>query len=246
MTESIKIILSDENIFAISKPPGIAFHGDGKDKGILQIIREQQDQGLIKTSDRLYPVHRLDRITSGILIFACGRKNANQLSNEFRHGRAEKYYVALSDRNPYKKKGKISGDMIRGRNSTYILTRTHENPAITYFQSFSLSKVQKGLRLYVLRPKTGKTHQIRVAMKSISAPILGDGLYSRFDQARKEERAYLHACAMHIRVAEKDYWLTDEPSGGKFDHPEFVKLWKSLGKPWKLEWPVQERKKKSS
>jgi len=245
MTEGIKILLSDDQIFAVSKPPGIPFHGTGKEKGILQIIREMETEGKIQTPGRLYPVHRLDKITSGILIFACGRKNANLLSNEFRHGRAEKYYAALSNRTPYKKKGRISGDMERGRNSTYILTRNHNHPAITFFQSFSLSKIEKGLRLYVVRPKTGRTHQIRVALKSISAPILGDGLYSRFDLARKEERAYLHACALHIKLNEKHYWILDPPSGGKFDHPEFVKFWMKLGKPWDLDWPFDRKRIKS-
>jgi tRNA pseudouridine32 synthase/23S rRNA pseudouridine746 synthase len=83
-------------------------------------------------------------------------------------------------------------------------------------------------------------------MKSISAPILGDGLYSRFDEARREERAYLHACAIYFKVADKEYWITDDPHGGKFDHPEFIQLWKSLGDLRNLNWTVDSKRKKSS
>ena len=76
--------------------------------------------------------------------------------------------------------------MQKSRNGCYQLCRSHNNPAITYFTSHTLAP---HLRAYVLQPKTGKTHQLRVAMKSLGSPILGDVRYGGTPAAR----TYLHA-----------------------------------------------------
>ena len=76
--------------------------------------------------------------------------------------------------------------MARSRRGTWKLTRDEDNFAVTRFSSQSL---KPGLRLFVLQPFTGKTHQLRVAMKSIGSPILGDTLYGG-DEA---EHLFLHA-----------------------------------------------------
>ena len=58
----------------------------------------------------------------------------------------------------------------------------------------------RALRFFVLRPLTGRTHQLRVACKSLGAPILGDALYAGKEEARKEDRAYLHAAAVRVAL----------------------------------------------
>ena len=143
-----RVLASTDNYLVVHKEPGISFHSKGNTKGILQIIRQMEIEQKIQSGPRLFPVHRLDRISSGILLFARGRKNANLLSNEFRHNRVDKYYVALSNRTPKKKQGHITGDMIKGRRGTWILTRNHKNPAITRFKSKHIQGRRPGLRLY--------------------------------------------------------------------------------------------------
>ena len=97
-----------------------------------------------------------------------------------------KTYLALGTDKPSKKQGWIKGDMEKSRRGTWKLMRSMENPAVTKFNSHSL---EPGLRLFVLHPHTGKTHQLRVAMKSLGSPILGDTLYG----GKPASRMFLHA-----------------------------------------------------
>lgn len=244
--EEIQILKTTPDYIAIYKPPGIAFHStEDHGTGILPRLRDMESAGVIPSGDRIFPVHRLDRVTSGILLFARGRKNTNQLGNEFRHGRVEKVYLALSDRKPIKKQGWITGDMQKGRNGAWILLRTRKNPAVTRFFSFSIPGRRPGLRLYLLRPSTGKTHQLRVAMKSNRTPILGDPLYSQFDLAREEDRTYLHACALRFELNGKVETIVVPPrTGAEFQSEQFLSLYSSLGD--LFSYGLQESKKKPS
>ncbi len=234
----VRVLKSSENYLVIYKPEGIPFHAVGAKDGILQVVRKMEEQKKIPPGDRLYPVHRLDMVTSGILVFARGRKAANELGNEFRFSRVEKYYLALSDRPPKKKQGTVIGDMTKGRGGAWILTRDKRNPAVTHFLSRSIPGRRSGLRLFVLKPKTGRTHQIRVAMKSLGSPILGDPLYSRFDLARAEERTYLHAYAIRFKLGEETVTVTEPPeSGAEFQTDAFQQVLRSVHDPFRLQFP---------
>lgn len=178
-------------------------------------IRRFIAEGTLAENPRIFPVHRLDRLCSGILVFARGRKNANLLANSFRHQRVEKVYLALSDRKPKKKHGTIRGDMARSRRGTWKLLPSQSRPAVTSFVSLAVPKRRQGLRLYVLRPYSGKTHQLRVAMKSLAAPILGDTLYhTPFEISRAEERCYLHSFAIRFRLNQEEVSLIEPPDSG--------------------------------
>jgi len=86
----------------------------------------------------------------------------------------------------------------QARNGSWKLLRSVENPAVTQFFSFGLTP---GLRLYLLKPHTGKTHQLRVALKSLGVPLLGDTRYG----ADKSDRAYLHAWQLAFELDGKSY-----------------------------------------
>jgi tRNA pseudouridine32 synthase/23S rRNA pseudouridine746 synthase len=129
------------------------------------------------------------------------------LAQRFAERRVEKLYVALSDRRPLKKQGSVRGDMERARNGAWRLARSTENPARTEFSSRSL---RPGLRLFVLHPATGKTHQLRVALKSIGAPILGDARYG----GSSADRGYLHACGLRFEHAGTSFQFGRLPTAG--------------------------------
>ena len=232
------VLESSPKVLIVRKPEGMSFHSVGAKPGVLQVLRRMEEEGRIPPGDRLFPVHRLDQVTSGILVFARGRRAANLLGNEFRHGRVKKIYLALSGRKPSRKQGSIIGDMEKGRGGAWILLREKKNPAITRFLSYSVPDRRPGLRLYVLLPKTGRTHQLRVAMKSLGAPILGDPMYGRFDLAREEDRTYLHASYLEFELEGKRYQITDLPvSGEEFTSPPFQELVDSLGSLASLSFP---------
>lgn len=107
-------------------------------------------------------------------MLATSREAAGELVSAFRKRQVHKYYVALSDRKPSKKMGSVVGDMEKGRRGAWLLARTHADPAVTRFTSVGVPGGRPGLRAFLLKPETGRTHQLRVALKSLGAPVLGD------------------------------------------------------------------------
>jgi tRNA pseudouridine32 synthase/23S rRNA pseudouridine746 synthase len=230
MSEFYQVLEHNDDFVLVDKAPGIAFHGDdiheGADReGLLS--RLKSDLNL----EALYPVHRLDRVTSGLLVFAKTKAVNRSLSQQFEQREIEKYYLAISNKKPKKKQGKIVGDMARGRRGAWKIAPTSENPAITQFFSQALPA---GGRLFLLKPRTGKTHQLRVALKSLGAPILGDTLYSG-DSA---DRTYLHAYALAFTLSGIRHQFVCAPTlGTGFLCEGFSQTLTQYGEPWGLSWP---------
>ncbi|MFP4165448.1 MAG: TIGR01621 family pseudouridine synthase, partial [Chitinispirillaceae bacterium] len=224
-----KLISIEKEFLIISKHENVSFHKDQNRTGLVQKIRNDLQL------DKLYPVHRLDRMTSGLLLFALNKTTAAELSNQFAQGNVEKFYVALAGNKPKKKQGTVMGDMCRSRNGTWKLSRTRSNPAITTFKSISMSP---GIRTFLLRPLTGKTHQLRVAMKSLGVPVLGDPLY--FPAADNTfDRGYLHAFGLEFTLKERRYTFTEMPYQGRlFGSEEFRRSFESLEDTRKLMQPT--------
>lgn len=179
-TDMFTVLLQHPDFILINKPAGLSVHRDGEAAGLCALLAAQTGD------ERLWLVHRLDKATSGVLLLARNRRAAAELCAVFAEHRAEKTYWALSDRKPSKKQGRIKGGMEKARRGAWKLTRNSNNPALTDFSSRSLAP---GLRLFELHPKTGRTHQLRVAMKSLGSPIIGDTLYGGSPSARM----FLHA-----------------------------------------------------
>ncbi|MFN3604340.1 MAG: pseudouridine synthase [Leptonema sp. (in: bacteria)] len=236
--QKIKILDGQQDFLVIYKPEGLAFYEDNTQVDLLKIIRFMEQEKLLPEGERIFPVHRLDKITSGILLFARGRKAANFLGNSFRFQRIQKIYLALSYKKPKKKQGVVIGEMVKDRNSKWRLTFSMENPAITLFKSFPLiTEDAKYFRIFLLKPVTGKTHQIRVAMKSLGSPVIGDPLYTRPSLARLEDRAYLHAYGIRFEYKEKIYEYIQPPStGGHFLYQDFRNFIKEIGNPFLQNW----------
>jgi len=161
----------------------MSFHAESQEIGFMQWMHESYPDQLF------YPVHRLDRITSGLIILAKHKKAAQAFGQMFEQHLITKYYLALSAKKPKKKQGTIKGGMQQGRRGSWMLNQSNTNLAHTQFFSCLL---KPGIRLFVLKPKTGKTHQLRVALKSVAAPILGDERYG----GEVSDRGYLHAYSL--------------------------------------------------
>ena len=107
--------------------------------------------------------------------------------------------------------------MKKSRRSQWKLTRTEEAPAITNFVATRIQfgkRTQDAIYLFIFTPLTGKTHQLRVAGKSLGSPIAGDILYAAADEARKEERAYLHAYAIRVNTLSGPMQVVCPPKHG--------------------------------
>lgn len=207
MPPPFSIIRQTDDWLAIAKPEGIGMHTEENQKGIVVSAAEQ-------LGTELWPVHRLDKVTSGILLLAKNKMAAARLSRLFSEHKVQKYYLAASAEKPKKKQGWIKGDMAKSRNGSWKLLRTQDNPAITRF--VSQHHEQSGLRLYLLKPTTGKTHQLRVALKSLGAPILGDQRYG----GKPADRTYLHAFALCFEDNGELIQLLLQPHSGNWpDRP---------------------------
>lgn len=241
----IQLIAQNKDFIIIYKPEGLSFYEDGPRWDLMKIIRYMEKEKILPEGERIFPVHRIDKITSGIVLFARGRKASNLLGNQFRHKKIEKIYLAISLEKPKKKQGIILGDMIKDRRSKWKLQHSTTNPSITMFKSFPIITEQgEYLRLFLVKPITGKTHQIRVVLKSLSSPILGDPLYSRPSIARQQDRTYLHAYGIQFKFEGKQYQYIVPPNSGKYflnkDVDNFIK---QLGNPFELNWNYKIPKK---
>lgn len=234
----IETLYSSERLLAIHKPPGVPFHQEKERDGILTLLRSAEGSGDLPNLGPLFPVHRLDAITSGVLLFARDRQTARLVSDAFATQQVTKLYIALSAKRPKRKQGLIVGDMARSRRGAWKLLRSRENPARTRFLTRSIPNRRPGLRLYLLQPETGRTHQLRVAMKSLGAPVLGDPSYGNREEAKLEERAYLHACGLQLRCGSERVSILCQPaSGEEFCSAEFAEAWESLVERWEDLFP---------
>lgn len=205
----LKILYQDDYLVAIDKPSGWFVHRsllDPKVKSVvLQTLRDQ-------IGCYLYPIHRLDRPTSGVLLFALDREAARELSTQFREDRVEKSYLAIV-RGFTPKKGtihhalKVHLDKIADH--PWLADNTHikEQEAETDFTTLKQCELPIPIGRYAtsryslvkLRPITGRKHQLRRHMNHISHPIIGDTRYGdlRHNRSFREhffsDRLLLHA-----------------------------------------------------
>ncbi|NVJ60567.1 MAG: RNA pseudouridine synthase [Gammaproteobacteria bacterium] len=177
------IIKQTDDWLVINKPAGHTLHNEAGD-GFIFSLKAKLNLPF------LAPAHRLDKVTSGCLLLAKNSQSAAHLSKQFQDQSVGKIYLAITKGKPKKKQGLISGDMSQGRNGNWRLEHSKQQPAITEFYSIGF---QEGLRVAIVKPVTGKTHQIRVALKSNGSPILGDQRYATISSNSIDiDRCYLH------------------------------------------------------
>jgi len=197
------LVYEHPDFILVNKPAGVSVHKDDTEQGYVGALSE-------KRAEPLWLVHRLDKMTSGLLLLARNQAAAAELSGCFAARQVDKLYLAISRHKPKRKQGMISGDMEPARRGGWKLTHGHLNPARTEFISKNFAP---GYNLILCHPLTGKTHQIRVALKSEGAPILGDRRYE--SDAPVADRGYLHAWQLGFRYQDVEYRLRADPDAGE-------------------------------
>lgn len=190
----LSIVFRHPDFYVLDKPAGAPMHANDNELSVVHQLSKQ-------LGEPLWPVHRLDTPTSGALLVARHHDAAAALSGLFAHREMQKYYLAISAGKPKKKQGLISGDMQKVRRGNWRLLHSQENPAQTRFISHSL---KPGYRFYVLKPITGRTHQLRVALKSLGVPICGDERYG----GEVAEHLHLHAWKLQFHYAGETFNIT--------------------------------------
>lgn len=234
---AITLVDNQPDFLVVDKPANINFHDEDElGSGFYSQVKQFAISELgIK---EIYPVHRLDKITSGLMIFAKNITSARAFQVMFEQHQVQKYYLAIADGKPKKKQGLIKGDMEKSRRGMWKLMRTMNSPAISQFYSYSIAPKR---RLYLIKPHSGKTHQIRVALSSIGVPILGDTLYNSANKqtGNNIDRGYLHAFALSFTLANEEHQYCLAPTiGDVFNESTTVTAIKQLTPVWQVSWPT--------
>lgn len=191
----LPILYEDDDVIVVNKPSGLLTHAKGglsDEPTVAEIIR--QKTSFATDTDRPGIVHRLDRDTSGLLIIAKNPESAAHLQRQFAERTAKKTYIAITDGKPKLKAAKI--DLPIGRNPSAPSTfRIDPNgkPAQTTYHVLTENDTQS---LVELKPTTGRTHQLRVHLAHLNAPILGDRVYGKSSDCRM----MLHAQKLEITL----------------------------------------------
>jgi 23S rRNA pseudouridine1911/1915/1917 synthase len=198
--EELPILYIDDNVIVVNKPAGVLTHSKGAlndEFTVADFFRRYTTFGLETTRPGI--VHRLDRDTSGVIIGARNNETALLLKKQFADRLTKKIYAAVIDGVPKLEKALI--DLPIGRNPSApskFRVDSKGKPAITAYEVLKSNGVQS---LIELRPKTGRTHQLRVHMQYINTPVAGDRVYGTQDSA---SRLCLHAQSLEITVPLSD------------------------------------------
>ena len=191
----LPILYEDDDVIVVNKPSGLLTHAKGglsDEPTVAEIIRPKTS--FATDTDRPGIVHRLDRDTSGLLIIAKNPESAAHLQRQFAERTAKKTYIAITDGKPKLNAAKI--DLPIGRNPSAPSTfRIDPNgkPAQTTYHVLVENDAQS---LVELKPTTGRTHQLRVHLAHLNAPILGDRVYGKSSDCRM----MLHAQKLEITL----------------------------------------------
>lgn len=180
----IPVIYQDNDFIAVVKPSGLLVHRSEIDKHETRfLIQELRDQ----IGKKVYPVHRLDKPTSGLMLFALTPDSQKELSSQFELNHVRKNYLAIVRGFPLKNetidyplKEKA---VFKSQDKSVLPTKE----AITHYQRLEQFEINAAIDKYAtsryslieVTPKTGRRHQIRRHMKHISHPIIGDTSYGK-------------------------------------------------------------------
>lgn len=195
------ILFENDEMIAINKPAGWAVQGGTNTSLHLDHLwRAAFDQGLFSLSEPPRIVHRLDKNTTGVLVFAKTREAAQRLGAAFKEGAVKKVYHAITVEIPSPESGTISQPLKKreGKQGEKMEIDPEGKEAITDYKVLKTN--DRGFARIELRPQTGRTHQLRAHCAFLGAPILGDGKYGSFRAHPLEKRTplMLHASALTL------------------------------------------------
>lgn len=208
MQQMLNILHLDDALVAIDKPPGLLVHR-------TQLDAHEEVAALQKLRDQLgrpvWPVHRLDKGTSGVLLFALDADTASAVGQAFERGEPSKHYLALVRGWPGADAGAIDHPLARdperpsaGQPMLEAVTRWRCLARWEWPLQTDPRHAGSRFALMELRPETGRRHQIRRHLKHIAHPIIGDATHGKGPLNRAVaahlglQRLWLHAQALRL------------------------------------------------
>ena len=180
---NIPVIYKDDWLFIVDKPSGLLTIPSPKReiRTLTSILNEElKSKGL---SYRLHPCHRLDRETSGLVIYAKGKSIQKKMMDEFKFRRVRKTYIAF-----------VQGNL--SKNQDEIRMPIEGFSALTKYR---IIQRRKDFNVVAVMPSTGRTNQIRIHFKNIGHPLVGETRFAfRKDYELKAKRICLHAKSLEF------------------------------------------------
>ncbi|UAK34545.1 RNA pseudouridine synthase [Nocardia asteroides] len=215
------LVEEDAAILALHKPAGISVTGERHDTDLVELAAA--------SGETLYPVHRIDKVTSGLILFAKELPAHGELTRQFNKQTADKAYLAVVAATGLPDSGVIDLPLSVGRKNRVRIAAPRESircregrwfvedtdllpaknyPSLTHFVTVLRAPAHTVL---ALRPVTGRRHQIRVHLAWTGHPIVGDPL---FDRSGAHQRTYLHSWRLGLTASWRtppELRLTAEP-----------------------------------
>ncbi len=187
ISSAAPILFHDEFLLALDKPSGMLVHrGWGRDDVVLVDVARE-----ILGQEKVHPLHRIDRGTSGVVLFGLDAKVASELHERFENGEVSKRYLALV-RGVCPEQGEVD----------HAIPRREDGPrvdAVTTFARLGTAETEpRHVSLVEAFPKTGRLHQVRRHLKHINHPVIGDANYGKGAINREMAKRYgLERLALH-------------------------------------------------
>ncbi|HNX35031.1 MAG TPA: RluA family pseudouridine synthase [Kiritimatiellia bacterium] len=186
----IEILHEDRDLFVVNKEPGVLTTGTRRDEAFTaeNVLSDYLRKGCARSSKHVYLVHRLDRETSGVLLFAKSEEAQQRLKDNWKS--TEKFYLAAV-RGHLKAKQGLFSSYLAENEDLYVFSVDDPSQGKLSQTAYAVIKEAPGLSLVKIKLLTGRKNQIRVHFAEAGHPVAGDPKYGRGDPFR--ERLCLHA-----------------------------------------------------
>jgi 23S rRNA pseudouridine1911/1915/1917 synthase len=190
----LSVVYEDDDLIVVDKPAKLVVHpAPGHESGTLaNALLARYPDLPIDEDGRPGIVHRLDKDTSGLIIVAKDDASRRNLQGQFKEGQVDKIYLALVEGTVEPERGIVDAPIGRDpkNRKRMAVVRTGGRQAVTEYR---ILEHLGGFTLLEVRPRTGRTHQVRVHLAFVQHPVVGDRVYGRRKQRLAVERQFLHA-----------------------------------------------------
>ena len=178
--QDLNILFEDNHILVVMKPANVPCQADeSKDPDMLTLLKQYLIEKYNKPGDAyLGLVHRLDRPTGGVMVFAKTSKAASRLSEQIRAGEVDKKYMCIVEGEPKERSGKLINYLKKYASQNIIKVVPMAEEGAKYAElDYKVLETKKGCSLLQIKLVTGRAHQIRVQMATAGYPLVGDYRY---------------------------------------------------------------------